>query len=229
MRTWRTLSTGVLCALPLLFTGLAAQAFTVETIDAGQWGQPDADIGLGGGIVEDFEDLQLAPGLLIEIADSQGQFTGTGWSVLPNIFDPVIGDPFGDSFVTGVWDGSHVLVNTVDNQSQTYGSQDWRPVAVQVPEGADWIAVASQQVTINHSLLVNGQNLGRLEALGFTLSTGPNGVLIVRSDDPEVPVYSVSFGGRGDAFTIDHVVYQPFGGGVSSEDQSWGSLKALFR
>jgi hypothetical protein len=192
------------------------------------WGMPDEEIGLIGGIVEDFEDTQLADGLLIEIADSEGHLTGTGGATLPAIFDPVNGDPYGDSFVTGVWDGSHCLVNTSGNQSIYYGSQDWQPVGFYVPEGTAWIAIASQQVTINHVLFINGQSMGRLESLGFTLSTGPNGVMVIRSTDANAPIVSVSFGGRGDAFTVDHVVFAP-AGQVSTDPVSWDGIKALYR
>lgn len=212
----------------LLLWAFPAGAFTVEFISADQWGMPDEDIGLVGGIVEDFEDTQLADGLFIEIADSEGNLTGTGSTTLPAIFDPVNGDPYGDSFVTGVWDGSHCLVNTSGNQSIYYGSQDWQPVGFYVPEGTAWMAIASQQVTINHVLFVNGQSLGRLESLGFTLSTGPNGVMVIRSTDANEPIVSVSFGGRGDAFTIDHVLFAP-AGQVATDLASWGGIKALFR
>ena len=212
----------------ILLWALPAGAFTVEFISADQWGQPDEAIGLAGGVVEDFEDTQLAEGLLIEIADNEGNLTGTGSPTLPAIFDPVAGDPYGDSFVTGVWDGSHCLVNTAGNQSIYYGSQDWQPVGFYIPEGTAWIAIASQQVTINHVLFVNGQSMGRLESLGFTQSTGPNGVMVIRSESETEPIVSVSFGGRGDAFTVDHVVFAP-AGQLATDKLSWGNVKALYR
>ena len=211
-----------------IFPVSSSATITVDFIPASQWGQSDESIGLAGGVVEDFEDTSLAPGLFFEISDAAGNLTGTGTATLPNIFDPVNGDPFGDSFVTGVWDGSHCLVNTESNQSIYYGSQDWRPVGFYVPEGTVWLAIASQQVTINHFLMVNGQSMGRLETLGFTLSTEPNGVMVVRTDDETAPIFSVSFGGRGDAFTIDHVVFAP-PGTLPTDSATWDSVKSLFR
>ncbi len=227
-RKFSRLETGSLLLGLLLSARLASAAVSVDFISPDHWAQPDAAIGLAGGAVEDFEDHSLAPGLFIEISDAQGNFTGTGWAALPNLFDPVAGDPFGDSFATGVWDGNHVLVNTPANESIDYGSPDWRPVAVYVPEGALWIAIASQQVTVNHTLVVNGQARGRLGALGFNLSNGRNGVMIVGTDDPSDPIVSVSFGGGGDAFVIDHVVFQPVSQ-VPVDRVAWDAVKALYR
>lgn len=200
----------------------------VETIDPAQWGTADEQLGLAGGIVEDFEDTQLVTGLQVEIAAADGSFSGTGWTALPNVFDPVSGDPYGDAFAAGVWDGSHVLLNTVDNRSQTYGATDWRPVALYVPGGAQWIALAGQQITVNHMLVVNGVARDRLGNYGLSIGTGPNGLLIVRSTDPYEPIVSVSFGGRGDAFVIDHVVFAPLSA-VATEPMGWGGVKALYR
>jgi hypothetical protein len=217
-----------LIVLVLLAAATARAEISVSFIAPELWGQPDQEIGLGGGLVEDFEDAWLAEGLTVEIADVDGTFQGTGWTSLPNIFDPVNGDPHGDAFVLGVWDGAHVLVNTRTNQSIYYGSPEWLPVAFYVPEGAAWIAIASQQVTVNHSLMVNGQAVGRLSGLGFQLGGGRNGVMIVSSDDPENPITSVSFGGMGDAFVIDHVVYAP-AGSLAAEVTAWDAVKAMYR
>jgi hypothetical protein len=219
----------VLLTVLILLAAVSARAeFVVEIIPADQWGEPDEAIGLAGGVVENFENLALAPGLLLEIADAAGQFTGEGSTSLLNTFNPENDDPYGSAFVLGVWDGSRCLINTENNEVLNYGSQDWRAVAFYVPQGTTWFAFASQQVTVNHMLYVNGQSLGQLESLGFDLSAGRNGVLVVRSYDPATPIVSVSFGGRGDAFTIDHVVYAT-PGSVAARATTWASLKSLFR
>jgi hypothetical protein len=231
MKTMRMNAAVLLLGGILVVLGAAAPAaaeILVEVVSPAQWGASDSDIGLAGGIVEDFEDLTLAAGLEVEISDAGGNFSCTGWTVLPNVFDPVAGDPFGDSFAQGVWDGSKVLVNTANNQSQTYGSADWRPVALRVPGGADWIAVACQQVTINHVLFVNGIARDRVGNYGLAVGPGRNGVLVVRSTDPTEPVVSISFGGRGDAFVLDHVVFSDTPA-VSSRAAAWSGVKALYR
>lgn len=217
-----------LVVLGLIMVPTARAEISVRCIDPDQWGKPDEELGLIGGVVENFEDGFLAEGLTYEISDANGNFTGTGSVGLPNTFNPVTGDPYGVSFVTGAWDGTSVLINTVDNQSQDYGSQDWRPVAFYVPEGTAWIALASQQVTISHGLVVNGVGIGRLGALGYAIGPERNGMMVISSDDPAQPITSVSFGGRGDAFVIDHVVFAP-PGSVPNESSTWGELKALFR
>jgi len=219
---------GALLVLWLGATSAAQGEISVRTIAPDQWGQPDAELGLVGGVVENFEDGFLADGLAYEISDESGNFTGTGSTGLPNTFNPVTGDPYGVSFITGAWDGTSVLINTVDNQSQDYGSQDWRPVAFYVPEGTAWLALTSQQVTISHGLIVNGVGIGRLGALGYAVGPGRNGMMVISSDDPAEPITSVSFGGMGDAFVIDHVVFAP-PVSVPNESTTWGGLKALYR
>lgn len=226
IRTTSLLALGILVCLGA--TAGAQAEIVVEAVGPGSWGAADADIGLAGGIVENFEDTQLAPGLQVEIAASDGSLTGTGWTVLPNVFNPVTGDPYGDSFAAGVWDGSHVLLNTANNQSQSYGSTDWRPIGLYVPGGAQWIAFAGQQITVNHTLIVNGVARDRLGNYGLSIGSGPNGLLIVRSTDPAEPIISISFGGRGDAFVIDHVVYAPLTA-VATESMNWAGVKALYR
>jgi len=191
------------------------------------WGAADADLGLAGGLVEDFENVALVEGLQVEIADASGNFTGSGVTSLPAVFDPVLDDPFGDSFVEGVWDGARVLVNTEGNEAIYYGSSDWRPVAFHVPAGTAWIGFSLQQVSGNHELYVNGTSRGRLETLGCVIGAGRNGYLVVGSDDPAEPVVSVWFGGRGDAFTVDHLVFAD-PDEVSLTSRSWGAVKSLF-
>jgi hypothetical protein len=206
----------------------ASAAIGVTFIPPDRWGEPDADLGFGGGVVEDFEDVVLATGLLVEIADGAGEFSGIGSPTLPAVFDPVNGDPWGDSFTTGIWDGSSVMVNTETNQSIYYGSADWRAVQFHLPEGVTWFAVATQQVTGNHTLKVNGQPVGRLLGLGMPLGAGRNGVMVVSNDDPLAPIVSVSFGGGGDAFVVDHVVFEP-ADTVPVRQEQWGGIKTLFR
>jgi hypothetical protein len=211
-----------------LFVGSVTAEIQVTCHPPSLWGAADADLGVAGGLVEDFEDVNLVAGLQVEISDVDGNFTGTGMTILPAVFDPVLGDPFGDSFVEGVWDGSRVLVNTEGNQSIYYGSSDWRPVAFLVPAGTAWIGFSMQQVTGNHELFVNGNPQGRLEALGCAIGAGRNGYLVVSSDDSTEPIMSVSFGRQGDAFTLDHLVFAD-PDEVSLAALTWGMMKALFR
>ncbi|MBU2502734.1 hypothetical protein KJ682_15485 [bacterium] len=226
--TPRILLTAAACILLNFGASPVRGAFDVAHIPAERWGTPDAELGLGPGTVEDFEDVFLAPGLEFLLADPSGAFSGAPATTLPGVFDPVAGDPWGDSFEAGVWDGSRVLVNAPGNQSQYYGSSDWRPVMFLVPGGAAWLGMALQQVTINHELVVNGTSLGRLSALGFPLTPQRNGFLLISSDDPRDPIVSVSLGGRGDAFVVDHLVFGA-NPAVPATPRAFGSVKALFR
>jgi hypothetical protein len=95
-------------------------AFIVTGISAAQWQTNDAALGMAGATFEDFEDVNIVPGLLIE-----SQVPGTGGygptSTLPNTFDPrntAAGgnDPVSNLFQAGLWDGTHLLINRVDNR-----------------------------------------------------------------------------------------------------------------
>lgn len=212
----------------LLVAQSAVAAFTVTVVPASSWGAPDAELGLGGAVVEDFEDLELAPGLLVELAAVDDTFTGALLDALPATFDPSADDMYGDAFVIGVWDGVRVLFNTPGNATVNYGYMEFRRVRLHVPGGTAWLGLSLQQLTGNEGLIVNGRNLGRVSGLGLAPTPGRNGYLIVGSDDPAEPIVSVAVGGGGDAFVIDHVTFAS-PGGVPIEAAGWGAVKALFR
>jgi hypothetical protein len=215
-------------ALALGAAAPAAAGFIVTVVPAADWAADDAAIGVDGGTVEDFEDRTLAPGLAVELSDGAGNFTGSALTTLANVFDPAEDDPYGSVFIDGVWDGVRVLLNTDGNEAVYYGSRDFRKVRLHVPEGTAWIGMALMQVTRDDPLLVNGQDLGTVSSLGLAPSFGRNGFLLISTDDAAEPIVSVTFGGGGDAFVVDHVVFAT-PGQVDADAGSWSSVKALFR
>ncbi len=223
-----TLAPAVTLAVALLAAPAALAAFTVTVVPASSWGAPDGELGLVGAVVEDFEDLDLAPGLLVELAAVDDTFTGTLLDALPATYDPAVDDQYGDAFVIGVWDGARVLFNTPGNATVYYGFMEFRRVQLHVPGGTAWLGLSLQQLTGNEGLIVNGRSMGRVAGLGLAPTSGRNGYLIVSSDDPAEPVISVAVGGGGDGFVIDHVTFAA-PGGVPIESAGWGAVKALFR
>lgn len=215
-------------ALVLAAAAPAAAGFTVTVTPASEWAADDGALGVAGGVVEDFEDRFLAPGLAVELSDGAGNFTGSPITTLANVFDPAEDDPYGSVFIDGVWDGVRVLLNTEGNEAIYYGSRDFRKVRLHVPEGTAWIGLALMQVTRDDPLVVNGQDLGIVSSLGLAPSFGRNGYLLIAADDPAEPITSVAFGGGGDAFVVDHVVFAT-PGQVDADAGSWSSVKALFR
>jgi len=222
--------TPIILLLVLLLAGAvpARAEFHVTVVPAESWGASDAEIGVAGGVVEDFEDAVLAPGLLVSVSASDGTFAGPGQPTLPTTFNPVANDPYGDAFVIGVWDGDSCLLSTEGNISLEYGARDFRRLRLEVPAGTAWIGVSLQQLTGNDALVVNGIQLGRVQGLGLTPTPGRNGYLIVASDDPEEMVTSLTLGGAGDAFVMAHVVFAD-PNTVPVEPMNWGAVKALFR
>ena len=218
-----------LSALLLLAAAPAARAaFHVTVVPPASWGAPDAELGVAGGVLEDFEDPGLAPGFAVELAGGDGVFTGNLLTSLPATFDPVSDDPYGEAFVIGAWDGARVLLNTVGNVAVEYGATDFRRVRLHVPGGTAWLGFSLQQLTGNDGLYVNGESLGRVSSVGIGPTPGRNGYVIVASDDAGDPITSVSFGGGGDAFVVDHVVFaEP--GQVPAPGRAWSAVKALYR
>ena len=222
------LRTCLLILIVFAAAGPAAAEFLVTVVPPASWGAPDADIGVGGGLVEDFEDVVLVEGLLISVSAPDGSFAGSGAATLAATFDPVGDDPYGEAFTAGIWDGSRCLLSSVGNAAIDYGSTDARRIRLEVPDGTAWIGLALQQLTRNEPLVVNDVSLGRVQGLGLMPSAGRNGYLIVASDDPDDPVFSVAVGGGGDAFVIDHVVFAE-AGSVPAVTRCWSGIKALYR
>ena len=72
---------------------------TVRHVNTIRWGTSDGSVGLQGATVEDFEDVNLAPGLSVfwnATAGTLGPVT-----VLPRTFAPDTDDPFGSAFAGG--------------------------------------------------------------------------------------------------------------------------------
>lgn len=100
----------------LTFAIPARAAFVVNYFGPASWGAPDATIGVSGFTIENFEDTALAPGLMISrFGGVVGNFGPTATLPASSVFDPTT-DPNTaagglQAFVSGVWDGSNVLIN----------------------------------------------------------------------------------------------------------------------
>jgi len=88
----------------------AAQGFTIKTFDPSVWPRTDAELGVSGFVIEDFEDTVLVQGLRIELSDSTEDFGPT--ETLPMAFSPDVDDSGGAQvFSPGIWDGSRLFIN----------------------------------------------------------------------------------------------------------------------
>jgi hypothetical protein len=205
--------------------GSAQAAGTIAVTPASSWGATDAAMGLNpGSVIEDFEDTTLAAGLSVTVGNGAGGYGPT--ATLPRTFDPRptgLGgdDAFGNAFYnfcgstacSSLWDGSHVLLNTNNNNSMNYGTTvPWSDVTFNFAGGAMQVGFSLQQNESPINVYVNGAFFGTLPGASgggrnayyrfdITPSTGPG-------DAWTAPMTTMTLDGTtGDAWTIDHLAF----------------------
>jgi DNA-binding winged helix-turn-helix (wHTH) protein len=189
-----------------------SKAFITKTFDPSVWPRTDAEIGVEGFQIEDFEDVTLVEGLQIELSDSTTDNFGPTVN-LPLIFNPEIHDTGGARvFVAGVWDGARVLINRRTSPPHGYEDYVWGDVTFHLPGGASSFGFSLHDMDRNTELSVNGNFLVDLRRL---LPSGTTRSGYVRIDAaPGQTIFSVKVANSvtettGDALVFDHVAFKP--------------------
>jgi MYXO-CTERM domain-containing protein len=190
-----------------------ARALTVTSFGPDRWGAPDASLGFVAPIVEDFEDTALAIGFRYEVFGTMPPGPGPV-AALPATFVPS-SDPFGKAFAMGAWDGSRVLIDTIDNQSHPYTDPSaWGGVTFTFAGGVTRVGFSLTDMEQPNALIVDGVRLGGIGQIPGTTnlhiaSSVRNGYLVVTAD-PGQRIYTVGIdnGGDGDGWAIDHLVFE---------------------
>jgi hypothetical protein len=210
-------------------SALPAAAYTVTYFGPATWQASDAMLDVADCVIEDFEDVDLLPNMTVQIAEDDGSFAAPPENPLARTFDPVTDDPFGSAFVSGVWDGSHVLVNTVGNQSGTYiDSTVWRDIRFTFSGVVRKVGFSLDQAGLDHAIVVNGVLLTTFSSLvGFVFGSDRNGYLVVRAEEGDADISTLDVAHAGiDGFVFDHVAV---GAAVEPvEPTTWGRVKALW-
>ncbi len=185
--------------------------FTIKPFDATVWPRTDADIGVAGFVIEDFEDAALAQGLQVELSDSADSFRPTG--SLPMVFNPNNDDPNSESFFTaGVWDGSRVLINRRTPPPDGYSDLSWGDVTFHVTGGASSFGFSLQNMDLDAELFVNGVSQGNLSG-HLSTGSGRNGYLRIDAGSSgaifSVKVANGAESDTGDGLVFDHVAFKP--------------------
>lgn len=221
-----SLSRAAALALTTLAVNAAQAAGTIDLIPASSWGASNSVLGLNpAAVIEDFEDTTLAAGLTVTSANGLGGYGPT--STLPRTFDPrpsgLGGDdafgsafyshPCGSSACSSVWDGSHVLLNTNNNNSMNYGTLvPWSDIALGFTGGVMQVGFSLQQNDSPINVFVNGAFFGTLPAASGGGRNGYYRFAITPSIGPgdiwTAPITSLVLdGAAGDAWTIDHLAF----------------------
>lgn len=185
----------------------ASGAITVSGSQPIRWGLTGGAIGFGDGTLEDFEDAALAPGLQVEWNSANGNFGPS--STLPNLFNPVTNDPFGNAFASGVWDGSRCLISARENRTYSYfDSANWGDVVFHFNPPVRAVGFSIQQMDLDCRLVINGTDVGGLAArAGLSPSGGRSGYILIQADGTDT-ISSIKLDNSGgDGFTIDHLKF----------------------
>lgn len=188
-----------------------SEGFTIKTFDPSVWPRADAEIGVEGFVIEDFEDAALVEGLRIELSDSADAFGPT--ATLPMAFHPDINDSGGARvFVPGVWDGSRVLINRRAPPPHGYADYVWGDVTFHIPGGASSFGFSLHEMDLNTELSVNSISLVNVRRL---LPSGSTRGGYLRIDAaPGRAIFSVKIANSandktGDGLAFDHVAFAP--------------------
>ena len=131
----------------------------------------DATLGISGYLIEDFEDTVLIPGLTISFEG--GIPNDQTFTSLPKTFDSA-GDP---QTANNFWDGTRVLTNAGDGLNGPFLPSAATNTTFTLSTAAPVVGIGLanfQSATLtgtnpfpvtDHSLFVNGQELGTVEAL----------------------------------------------------------------
>lgn len=184
--------------------------FQFTSWSPGAWAANDWVLGVAGWCREDFEDTNLAPHLLVGWETGAGNFAPA--VTLPNVFDPT-NDAYGTAFQGALWDGSHGLLNTRDNQSHGYtDAAQWGDTVLQFSVLMRAAAFSVQQMELDARLVINGADYGALTRLaGLDLASGREGYVRIEATGTNAITSIKLDNAWGDGFVLDHLAYAPAG------------------
>lgn len=150
---------------PTLSNAPASTPYTVLTYSPNVWRSDtalmDSMLGITGFQIEDFEDVHLLPGLSIQYRNpDHGPI-----STLLRTYDPTSTAPY----VPQVWDGTHALVNDIDQFPEVNGPFDGCSdtyFLYQPGTRVFGVGISDfQSENVLTDLMINGTNYGRIDQL----------------------------------------------------------------
>lgn len=178
------------------------------------WGDSDANMGIAGYTIEDFEDVNIVAGLQVSVTSANGSYGPT--STIPNTFNPTTDSTHGNAFQLGgggAWDGTHGLINTRTNREFPYGeSGSWGFTKFTFASAVTSVGFSVQQLDLSPAVYINGNLVGALDTL---TGWSPNGLRqgFVRIDGTggstisSIEIRNGSNQSFGDGIMFDHVAF----------------------
>lgn len=207
---------GQLLSAGFLLMAASAQAgFNVTGFGPGSWGTSDATLGVAGYVIEDFEDVNMASGLLVGVTSTNGSYGPS--STIPNTFNPFVDNTFGTAFQFGgggAWDGTKGLINTRTNREFSYSEVgSWGVTTFVFSGGATSVGFSMQQMDQSSNLIINGNQIGLLDVLaGWTTNGLRQGyVRIDAFGGDQINSITIQNGTTSfnDGLMFDHLAFNP--------------------
>ncbi len=197
------------------FTPTPKPPVTMVGVSPTQWNASNAELGMPGALLEDFEDVQLIPRLAIGW-DAPAGFSAPS-NILPTLFNPITDDPHGNAFDNGIWDGSHGAVSGRNNQSWPYANgANWGDMLFTFNPPVFSVGMSLQQMDENARVIVNDRDIGSIASVqGIAISGGRNGFLRLDAPDQAIieslRIANARTGSFGDGFLVDHLLVRGCG------------------
>ncbi|MFT3683520.1 MAG: GC-type dockerin domain-anchored protein [Phycisphaerales bacterium] len=197
----------------LLYTTQTAPVVSVTGFNATVWPRKDGEVGITPVQTEDFEDVNLVPGLQVGWESMAGATPLS--STLPQTFDPLTQDPFGNVFESSVWDGTRSVINTRDNASHQYvGTFEWGDIVFAFNPPRQSVGFSIEQAEGEARLVVNGRDVGGLLNLaGLATAEGRQGYVRIDTPCGGTPISQIRlnnaryFASVADGWGIDHLTF----------------------
>jgi hypothetical protein len=200
----------------LAFSADPMPSISVTGILPGAWGATNAELGVQGAVVEDFEDAALIPRLTVQW-DCPAETTAPS-GTLPAVFHPATDDPFGNAFDQGVWDGTGCLTSGAENRTWNYADgTHWGDLVLSFDPPAFSVGFSLADFEGEARLIVNGRDVGGVHALSGLpyASSGRSGYLRVDSREgaaiASIRLANNRVGPFGDGFVLDHLAVRGCG------------------
>ena len=206
-----------------------------------------------GATIENFEDVNLVPGLRIRMGGVPGGHPNRNWEgTIPRTWNPAtvtsccaIGGPF----PANTWDGTLALCNGglggVGNTGVSPGTGNYfdfvfadtvyfvfsTPMSKVGVGLSNFQSLGGPIPVTQHELIVNGVSKGLVESLLPGWAPGPNfrnRYLVIEATAPDA-ITSIAFQNvsNPDGLVFDKLAFQDFAS--PAQTTSWGRIKAIYR